>query len=262
MIDIEKARKEFLKYTEENKIDNERVQTKVSHTFRVASNCKAIAKNLKLTKEQIELAELIGILHDIGRFEQYKIYDKNTDSIEALKKTKKFDHGKAGVEVLKNNQYIRKYIENNEYDNIIYTAVYEHNKYELSKNLTQEEELFSKIIKDADKLDIIYETIYIYWQEPYRIKELEEGELSPKMLEDFYNGQLANNENRISEADQILRFCSFIYDINFKYSFEMLKESGNINKMVDRFNYKVEKTKEELQKVKEIANKYIIEKAK
>ena len=200
-------------------------------------------------------------MHDIGRFEQYKIYNKNTNSI-VLDSSIKFNHGEAGVGILKRDNYIRKYIEDSKYDKIILTAVYEHNRYELSKNLSKEEELFCKIIKDADKLDIIYETIYYYWQEEDRIKQVELGELSPQMLEDFYSRKLANNKNRISETDQILRFSSFIYDINFKYSFEMLKESDNISKMIDRFDYKIPKTKQEMMKVKEIAKQYIKEKIK
>ena len=82
------------------------------------------------------------------------------------------------------------------------------------------------------------------------------------MLEDFYSKKLANNKNRVSETDQILRFCSFIYDINFKCSFEMLKQSDNMNKMIDRFDYKLPKTKQEMIKIKEIVNKYIEEQIK
>ncbi len=82
------------------------------------------------------------------------------------------------------------------------------------------------------------------------------------MLEDFYLKKLANNKNRISEADQILRFSSFIYDINFKCTFEMLKQSNNMSKMIDRFDYKIPKTKQEMMKIKEIVNKYIEEKIK
>ena len=82
------------------------------------------------------------------------------------------------------------------------------------------------------------------------------------MLEDFYAKKLANNKNRVSETDQILRFCSFIYDINFKYSFEILKESNNMSKMIDRFDYKISETKQEMMKIKEIVNQYIEEKIK
>lgn len=259
MIDIQKAKQELVNHVHQLEIDNPRVEMKIEHIMRVAENCKKIATDLKLTEEEIQLAELIGLLHDIGRFEQYKIFNKNTSSI-TLDNNKKFDHGEAGVEVLKKDNYIRKYVEKNIYDDIIYTAIYEHNKYELPKNLSKKTELFCKIIKDADKLDLFYEAICVYWQDSQKIQEVEEGKLSEKMLENFYDCKLADNRNRISETDQILRFASFVFDINFPYSFEVLKENDFINKMIDRFHYQVPETKTEMMKVKKIANEWIEEK--
>ena len=247
MIDIQKAKQELVNHVHELEIDNPRVQMKLGHIMRVAENCKKITIDLGLTEEQIQLAELIGLLHDIGRFEQYKIVDN----------TKKFDHGKAGVEILKKNNYIRKYIEENEYDDIIYTAIYEHNQYELTEGLSKEKELFSKIIKDADKIDILYESIYIYWQDAERIQKVEEGRLSEKMLENFYQHKLADNRNRMSETDQILRYASFVFDISFPCSFKILKENDNVSKMIDRFHYQIPETKAEMMKVKKIAKEYI-----
>lgn len=251
MIEIEKAKKELVNHVHKLQINNPRVEMKIGHIIRVAENCKKIATLQGLTQNQIDIAQLIGLLHDIGRFEQYKIVDKN--SLE------KFDHGEAGVEVLKKDNYIRKYINEDTYDDIIYTAVYEHNKYELTKGLSQDKELFCKIIRDADKLDLLYEAVYIYWQEPKRIKEVEEGRLSKKMLEDFYQYRLANNKNRISETDQILRFASYVFDINFADSFKILKDNDNVSKMIDKFHYQIPDTKANMMKVKEIANTYIIE---
>lgn len=251
MIDIENAKKELINHVNELQIDNPRVQMKVGHIIRVAENCKKLATNLKLTEEQIQLAELIGLLHDIGRFEQYKILDKD--------KKEKFDHGEAGVELLKKDNYIRKYIEKNTYDDIIYTAVYEHNKYQLSEGLSQEKELFCKIIRDADKLDLIYEGALIYWEEPKRMKQVEEGRLSKKMLEDVYQKRLADGRNKISETDQILRFASYVFDVNFSYSFEVLKENDYVSKMIDKFHYQILETKDQMMKVKKIVNEYIMD---
>lgn len=261
MINIENAKKEILNHIKQVKIDNPRVETKAGHILRVAQNCKKIAIDLNLTEEQVQLAELIGLLHDIGRFEQYKFFEKDTDN-KVLDNTKKFDHGQAGVDVLRNNQYIRKYIKDNKYDDIIYKAIFEHNKYQLSEGLSKEKKLFCELVKDADKLDLLYEAVYIYWQDSKRIAQVEEGKLSKQMLEDFYLQKLANSENRNSETDQILRFASFVFDINFLPSFQILKENDNISKMIDRFNYKIEDTKEQMQKVKILANKYIEQKIK
>ena len=74
MIDIEKARKEFDNYTKNYDLDNENLNKKYYHTYRVMGICKAIAKSLKLSDEEINLAKIIGLLHDIARFEQYTKY--------------------------------------------------------------------------------------------------------------------------------------------------------------------------------------------
>ncbi len=249
MIEIEKAKKQLINYVESLNLKNSKVENKLEHIFRVSENCEKIAQKLELSQEEINLAQLIGLLHDIGRFQQYKITNK--------KELRKFDHGEAGVKLLKENNYIRKYIEDNKYDEIIYTAVYEHNKYELSKLLTKEKKLFCKIIKDADKIDLLYEGAYIYWQEPERKKQIEEGKLSNKMLKDFYEYKLADKRNSISETDQILTFASFVFDINFDFSIETLKENGNVIKMIEKFDYQNLETKEEMKKVKEFLNTYL-----
>lgn len=260
MIDIEKAKQELINYVEAQKIDHLSGQNKLNHIMRVAKISKKLAMELKLTEEQIQIAEIIGLLHDIGRFKQYQILESKVGSI-ALETTINFNHGEAGVEILKKDNYIRQYVQEDKYDDIIYTAIYEHNRYELSKELTEEKKLFCKIIKDADKIDLIYEGAFIYWQKSEDIREIEAGKLSPKMLEDFYQERLADIRNRVSRTDQILRFTSYIFDINFPYSFKVLKENNHISQMIDRFHYQLPETKEEMMKIKKIAEEFITKKS-
>ena len=74
MIDITKSKLAFKIFLDnyEEKSDVS-FKLKVIHTYHVADNAREIAKKLNLSKEDIELAELIGLLHDIGRFEELKI---------------------------------------------------------------------------------------------------------------------------------------------------------------------------------------------
>ena len=97
----------------------------------------------------------------------------------------------------------------------------------------------------------------IYWEESERKRQVEEGKLSEKMLENVYQKKLADSRNSISETDQILRFASYIFDINFSYSFKVLKENDNISKMIDKFYYQIPETRDEMAKVKKIVNEYI-----
>lgn len=77
------------------------------------------------------------------------------------------------------------------------------------------------------------------------------------MLEDFYQYKLADIRHKVSQLDEVLKFTSYIFDINFGYSFKILKENNHVSKMIDRFNYQIPETKREMTKVKQIANEYI-----
>ena len=150
MINIIKSKENFKKFLNSYEIkDNESFKMREKHTYRVASNAKYIAENLKLTKEDIELAELIGLLHDIGRFEELK-QTKTTCS-------NKFDHASYGVKMLFDDGMIRQYIDDEKYDEIIKKAIGNHSKLKIEDGLDDKTQLHTKIIRDADKLDIFYE---------------------------------------------------------------------------------------------------------
>ena len=67
MIDREKALKTFNTYVSKYNKKNKKIKLKIEHIQRVAKNANDIAENLKLSKEDIDLAWLIGLLHDIGK---------------------------------------------------------------------------------------------------------------------------------------------------------------------------------------------------
>ena len=79
MIDIEKAKEEFLKYTANYDHHSEKIERKEKHSLRVVERSTMIANYLKLNEEDRLLAELIGLLHDIGRFEQVRRFNTFSD---------------------------------------------------------------------------------------------------------------------------------------------------------------------------------------
>ena len=137
-MDIEKAQKEFIKYTEKYDLSDVNIKRKQEHSIRVMKISKRIAEGMKLAQEEIDIATLIGLLHDIARFEQYTKY-------HTFKDAESIDHGDLGAEILKKD--IKKYIETDEYDELIQLAVKNHNKYKIQEGLTQTQEMFAKIIR-------------------------------------------------------------------------------------------------------------------
>lgn len=252
MIDIERAKKEFINYTNRFDSENQNIAMKIGHSLRVMEISKKIAQNLGLQEERVQLATIIGLLHDIARFEQMEKYNTfhDADSI---------DHGDYGVEIL--NKDIRKYIDTDKYDTIIKKAIKNHNKYAIEDGLNKDELLFSKIIRDADKTDIFYEAVFMFWKGDEN--EIENGLISDFVYNNFMNCKLIKRtkENR-SKIDSVIGVLAFIFDINLKSTLKILKKEDYINKIIDRFNFNNEETKEKIEEIRKVVNQYIEEKLK
>lgn len=260
MINIEKTKKAFKNFLEKYE-DKEHVsfKLKVVHTYHVAEKAKEIAEKLNLSKEDIELAELIGILHDIGRFEELKI----TNELNNVK----FNHAIHGSKMLFEEGMIREFIEDKQYDEIIKKAIENHSKLEIEEGLNERILLHSKIIRDADKLDNYRvkkeEKIEAIFPTKVRKREdMEESLLSDKVYETVLNKKCVDIHDRITPLDFWVCILAFTFDLNFDVSYKIIQENDYINTLVDRFNYKDKETKERMEKIRETINKFVEENIK
>ena len=249
MIDLEKAKKAFIDYTNKYDLNNSNITYKIHHSLRVMNYSKNIAENLNLSKEQIDLATLIGLLHDIARFEQWKRYETYNDR-------KSIDHGDLAVEILETNNFIREFIEDNKYDEIIKIAIKNHNKYKIEE-LDGELLLQSQIIIDPDKLDIFYQIATNYYKNA-RVTETQD--LSDDFFEEFKKEQCVHKKPDATDVDELVLITSFIYDIYFDYSLKILYDEKYIEKMFEQFDFKQPGVKEKIQEIINQANNYIISK--
>ena len=250
-INLEKAKEEFLIYTKNFDISNENIKRKQLHSLRVMQISEEIAKNLNLKKEDVELAKLIGLLHDVARFEQYTKYQTYNDSIS-------FDHGDYALKILEKD--IRKYIQTDEFDEIIKKAIKNHNKYKIEEGLNSKEELFAKIIRDADKIDILYESGEIFWKGLE--KEIEESKISEEIFKSIKEKRLVKRSKdlKFTKVDSVVVNIAFIFDLNFTISYKIIYEKDYINKILNKYDIKDEKTRKEYNEIKEIINNYLREK--
>lgn len=69
------AKKEFEHYLDGYDRNNDKVRLKIIHTYGVVHDMKDICRRMNLSLEDTELAKIIALLHDIGRFEQLKRFD-------------------------------------------------------------------------------------------------------------------------------------------------------------------------------------------
>ena len=247
-INIKKAIMEFLKYTEKYDLEDENIQRKREHSLRVMNISQTIARKLNLSEEEIKLSTLIGLLHDIARFEQYKQYHSYKDS-------NSFDHGDYALKIL--NKDMRKYIEQDDFDEIIGKAIKNHNKFLIETELNEKEELFAKIIRDADKIDILYESVELFWKGKEEV--VEKSIISQEVFEAIQYNKLIKRQKgkEYEKIDSVLLIIAFIFDINFNVSFEIIKNENYIDKILNRYNMRDEYTKKAIEEVRKIANNYI-----
>lgn len=258
MIDIKKAKIAFKDFLEQYE-DKEHVsfKLKVVHTYHVAENARKIAEKLNLNKEDIELAELIGLLHDIGRFEELKV----TNELNSVK----FNHAMHGSKMLFEQQMIKYFIEDRQYDEIIKKAIENHSKLAIEKGLDERTLLHSKIIRDADKLDNYRvkkeESIEAIFPTRVNKKEdMEESLLSDKVYDSVLNKKCVDIHDRVTPLDFWVCILAFTFDLNFDVSYKIIKENDYINVLIDRFDYKDKETKERMENIREIINEFVEEK--
>lgn len=230
-IDIKKAEYEMNKFIENYDITNKKIKLKADHTFRTADVARQISSKLKLDNEDIDLAWLIGLLHDIGRFEQLRVYDTFDDS-------KSIDHADFGVKLLFENRLIERFIEDRSYDDIIYKAIKNHNKYKIEEGLDDKELLHAKIIRDADKTDI-YEVVMRYIDGEkgddflFDKQNINKIIATNQVIEEFQSHKLVSKLHRKNDVDLIIGYISYIYDYNFKESLEIVKKRDYINRLIN-----------------------------
>lgn len=220
--------KEFDEYTSKFDLDNKMMKLKYNHSYRVKDISNLLAKKLRLDEENIKLATLIGLLHDIGRFEQIKKYGTYSD-INTI------DHGDFGAYLLFNKGLISNFtIDVQNYD-IIKECVKCHNKYCIDNEKMYDEKTLTqlKIIRDADKLDIL--NIFANLNET---DVNSDGSISKEVENQFFNNEILDNRSKKTNADKIIGIISYIYDINFKESFEYIKQQDFIEKIYDRIEDK------------------------
>lgn len=225
--------KEYLKlfnnYVKTFDYKDKMILDKFHHTYRVMDFCKQIALSIHA---DTKIAQLCGLFHDIGRFEQYRKYQTYSDIYST-------DHGDLGVSILKEHFNS---IEN--YNLILFTTK-NHNKLIIEETEDSKKLLFTKIVRDADKLDIMKEQGLIIKDWKPMINE--------EFLNQLFSNQLVHDQTLKTDVDYVFRLLGFIYDINFKYTYQYILNNHIIENKINLLECYIEDNRLEALK------KYLIE---
>ena len=249
MIDIENAKKVFDEYVSNYDPTVGRIKLKIEHIKRVAENIKNIALEQDLDSEQIKLAEIIGLLHDIGRFEQVRLYDTFSDKISV-------NHGEYGVKVLFEDGLINKFNLNEKEKEIVKLAILNHNRDKIQEGLDDEQLLYAKMIRDADKLDIYYTMCKYDFKDTFWYPDFDCEEISDLIMNEFKNDKKVNYADIKNNADVIVIFYAYVYDLYFETTNNILKEKNYLEKFTEKVckNFKSEKIHTQVKEILEISS--------
>lgn len=209
---------------------NNNLQLKEMHTHRVCGETRNIAESLALNDNDTRIAETIALLHDVGRFEQFKKY-------RTYKDTTSEDHAAIALRVIKQERILEDFVQDERI--LIERAVEYHNKRSLPEGLDERTALFSKIIRDADKIDIyflIIRNLRSYYANPctfqLEIEFPDEPRCSLQILEAVEQGRLIDYSMLRTLSDAILLQVGWVYDMYFDATLQRVVEKGYLQQFI------------------------------
>lgn len=262
-IDRKKVENSFIRYTEKYDLQDLKIQLKVEHTFHVAELCDQIARSLALSEEDIDLAWLMGMLHDLGRFEQLRQYGTFSDADSV-------DHAALAVKLLFEEGLIEEYLpasviyenggglsasdrkgeplsapdrkgeplsgsdQKGDAHSLLRTAIANHSAYRLEQGLSRREEQFCHILRDADKLDIFRVIVEKDMDKIYHFSpgQLAQSGVTEEVVQAFREHHAVLRSLKKKPADFVVGNAALAFELVFPISRRLAIEQGYLKKIL------------------------------
>ena len=199
------------------------LQGKMDHTRCVARNARALAEALGRGEEGCAFAEILGLFHDVGRFPQLETHATFRDGSS-------FDHAAMSVQVLE-AEGVPRFFREREWA-ILSTAIRNHNKFAIPEECAGEALFYSRLIRDADKLDALKKAASGHL---FTLLNLDGSDaVSPAVREAILAGHCARYAEINTQPDIILAIVAFVYDFNFPPTFAIVREERYLGRIFER----------------------------
>lgn len=250
-IDRKRVLRVFNEYVSNYDREDEKVRLKIEHTVRVSGLCQEIAASLCLAEEDVSLAWLLGMLHDVGRFEQLKNYGTFIDA-------QSIDHAAYGAEILFGQGKIRDYIDSEEEDALIEVAVRHHSAYRLPEGLSHRWKMFCQILRDGDKIDILKVNVDFPLEEIYNVgtRELRTCPVSGEVMEAFREKHAILRSLKKTPVDNVVGHISLVYELIYPRSIALVRRQGYVEKLMD-FQSENPVTEEQFRQIRKLMGSYL-----
>jgi len=217
-------------FSSDDPIVQEAMDLKAEHTLRVCDAIMDIGGTLALSGEELCMVEAAGLLHDIGRFEQYRRYRTFLDY-------RSEDHAALGVKVIKSHRVLRG-LEPGAADMLMRLVGY-HNRATLPSGEQEAFLFFLKLLRDADKVDI-WRVLTEYYRnmESHRNPAIElDFPDSGRISKPVYEALLERRPVQIADLKTLQDFKLFqigwIYDVHFPRTFQIVRENRYLEILFD-----------------------------
>ena len=209
---------------------NAMVQYKHEHSVRTRCEMRCLALQLGWSTGRVQLAEIVGLLHDVGRFEQIQKHQTYNDH-------RSVDHGQLGAEILMQKDLLRAFSSNEQ--QWMLNAIRYHNARYLPRTLTGDTLRMAQLIRDADKLDIFRSCSSAY--ERYRkdpqafAREIGypmDPYCTPEVIAATLRGESVEYCKLRTVYDCMVMQLGWIFDLNFPMSVAALHTRGHVDEMI------------------------------
>ena len=226
---------------------------KEQHTERTCKEIVFLSRESGVRDRDLLLAETAALFHDIGRFPQWKKYGTFNDSASE-------DHALLGLEVISRHKILMRL--RAEERELVQTAILHHNGRKLPPGLSHRQSLFSRLLRDADKLDI--------WRLVINEREgcgnLVENLAGPIPMSNSINLKIVTElmERKVPDfssvrnrSDMILLRLGWVFDLNFQVSCREVLERHYIERLCSNLP-----AREEIREVEKSLISYLNNRAK
>jgi len=197
---------------------------KERHTARVCMEITRLGKGLGLSRGDLRMAEVTALFHDIGRFEQYARYRTFQDG-------RSVNHAELGVAILREKKVLENIAPASR--DLVLSAIAHHNKAHLPPCEDRRTLFFSRLLRDADKLDI-WRVVTDYYRRRARGErnpaiELDlpdTPDISPGVCEALRSQKIVQAATIKTLNDFKLLQVGWVYDLNFTPAICRLVEKG------------------------------------
>ncbi|MGI6107116.1 MAG: HD domain-containing protein [Lachnospiraceae bacterium] len=249
-IDRKKTAEAFSRYAEQYDLSDLKIRLKYDHTFRVAELSDRIAQSLSLPGDDCDLAWLLGILHDIGRFEQLRRFGTFQDKVSV-------NHAALSADLLFRQGLIADFVTDSSENSLMEKAVRLHNVLSLPE-MTEREYVFCTILRDADKIDIVRVNAELPRTEIYDLPEeaFTDSAVSDAVFDDILHERNVDRTNVRPGIDLIIGQISFVFGLVWPESVRLMKDQGYLARVLG-FQSRNAETRRRMQVIRQKVSAYM-----